>query len=187
MNEEVQMYLDDTQENMQKAVKHLESELVKLRAGKANPHLLSGIQVDYYGTRTPLHQVANIGTTDAQTIVIQPWEKSMIEVIEKEIMKANLGFNPSNNGDFIRINVPTLTEERRKALVKQVKTEGENAKVSVRTARREGLEEIKKLQKDGLPEDEAKHAEDLIQKMTDDFSKKIDTVIDTKEKDIMTV
>jgi ribosome recycling factor len=187
MNEEVQMYLDDTQENMQKAVKHLESELVKLRAGKANPHLLSGIQVDYYGTRTPLHQVANIGTADAQTIVIQPWEKSLIEIIEKEIMKANLGFNPSNNGEYIRINVPALTEERRKALVKQVKTEGETAKISVRTARREGLEEIKKLQKDGLPEDEAKRVEDVIQKMTDEFVKKIDGILDAKEKDIMTV
>ena len=178
MNEEVQMYLDDTQENMQKAIKHLESELVKLRAGKANPHLLAGLQVDYYGTRTPLHQVANIGTADAQTIVIQPWEKSLIEIIEKEIMKANLGFNPSNNGEYIRIIVPPLTEERRRALVKQVKAEGETAKISVRTARREGLEEIKKLQKDGLAEDEAKRVEDVIQKMTDEFVKKVESVLD---------
>ncbi len=187
MNEEVQMYLDDTQDNMQKAVKHLESELVKLRAGKANPHLLNGIQIDYYGTRTPLSQVANVGTADAQTIVIQPWEKSLIEIIEKEIMKANLGFNPSNNGEYIRINVPALTEERRRALVKQVKTEGETAKISVRTARREGLEEIKKLQKEGLSEDEVKRIEEQIQKMTDEFVKKIDLILEAKEKDIMTI
>lgn len=187
MSEDVDMFLEDAKDRMQGALKHLESELTKIRAGKASPAMLAGISVDYYGVITPLQQVANVGTMDAKTIVIQPWEKSMIEPIEKEIMKANLGFNPINNGDLIRIVVPALTEDRRKALIKQVKTEGENAKIAIRNIRRETNDEVKKLQKDGLPEDEAKIAETDVQKMTDESIAKVDKVIEAKEKDLMNI
>ena len=189
MNDEVQMYLDDAEETMKKAVLHLETELVKLRAGKANPHMLNCVYIDYYGVHTPLSQVANIGTQDAITIVIQPYEKSkaMIDAIEKEILKANLGFNPSNNGEVIRINVPVLTEERRKGLVKQAKVDGENNKIVIRNIRRDTIEELKKMLKTGLSEDEEKDAIDYTQKLTDTFIKKIDQIIEAKEKDIMTV
>lgn len=187
MNEEVEMYLEEAKENMQSSVEHLEKELQKLRAGKASPAMLSGISVDYYGTITPLVQVANVGTTDAQTIVIQPWEKSMISPIEKEIMKANLGFNPINNGEIIRIKVPSLTEERRTQLAKQVKTEGENAKVAIRNNRRDAIDSLKKMLKEGLSEDEEKDGEDEIQKITNSFIDKVDKIIEIKEKEIMTV
>lgn len=187
MEEEVDLLIDITEEKMEKAIIHLKDELMKLRAGKANPHMLDGVMVDYYGTNTPLHQVSNVNTSDARTILIQPWEKNMIEPIEKAILRANLGFNPVNNGEVVRINVPALTEERRIILVKQVKQEGENAKVSIRNARREANEEIKKIQKDGLPEDAAKTAEVTIQKLTDSFSSKVDELLEKKEQDIMTV
>lgn len=187
MEEEVDFLLDVTKEKMENAINYLRDELMKLRAGKANPHMLDGVVVDYYGALTPLNQVSNVNTSDARTILIQPWEKSMIEPIEKAILHANLGFNPANNGEVIRINVPALTEERRKILVKQVKHEGENAKVSIRTARREANEEIKKLQKDGLPEDVAKTTETEIQKLTDSYSVKVDELLEKKEQDIMTV
>jgi ribosome recycling factor len=187
MSEEVQLYLDDSKDKMNKALVHLENELVKLRAGKANPSMLHGIVVDYYGSKMPLNQVSNINTTDAKTIVVQPWEKTMVDPIEKAIFAANIGLTPINNGDMIRINIPALTEERRHQLVKQAKHEGENAKVSIRNARREAIEEIKKLQKEGVPEDEIKKAEEEMQKQTDNYSKKVDDILHRKETEIMAV
>ncbi len=187
MNEDLKFILDNAQEGMEKAINHLESELSKIRAGKANPAILNDIAVDYYGSKTPLNQVANINTQDARTLVIQPYEKSLLTPIEKAIQLANLGLNPQNDGIIIRIIVPPLTEDRRKELVKRAKAEGENAKVGLRGARKEANEEIKNLQKDGLPEDEAKSAEDKVQKLTDEYTGKIDKHLDTKEKEILTV
>ncbi len=187
MNEEIQLILEDARENMQKAIHHLEKELSSIRAGKANPHILDAVFVDYYGTPTPLAQVANVSAPDARTIAIQPWEKSMIAPIEKAILQANLGFNPQNNGEIVRISVPPLTEERRRDLVKQVKTEGEKAKIGLRSARKEANDEIKISEKGGTPEDMAKRAEDKVQEYTDEFTKKIDQMLEGKEKDIMTV
>jgi len=187
MTEEVQMYLEDAKEKMESALDHLNNELLKIRAGKANPSMLNGIMVDYYGSMTPLAQVANISVPDPRTIAVQPWEKAMIVPIEKAIMNANLGLNPDNNGELIRINIPALTEERRSDLVKQAKNECENAKISVRNARRDTNLELKKLVKEGLSEDLEKDAEGEVQKLTDDFGKKIDTLFEAKEKDIMTI
>jgi ribosome recycling factor len=187
MNEEVQLVYDMTQERMEKAVEHLDNELMRIRAGKANVHILDGIKVDYYGTMTPLNQVSNISTPDAKTILIQPWEKSMIEPIEKALMNSNVGITPANNGEVIRLAIPQLTEERRRDLVKQVRTEGENARVSIRTARREANDEYKNMQKDGLSEDETKTAEDNIQKLTDEYTEKIDKIVEAKDQDIMTI
>ncbi len=187
MNEEAEMYLDDAKERMGESLKHLESELAKISAGKANPNMLRGISVDYYGTQTPLTQVANVGTSDARTIVIQPWEKPMIDIIEKEIMKANLGFNPVNNGEIIRINVPELTQERRLQLAKQVKNEGENAKIVIRNIRRETISEVKKLEKDGLSEDYSKTIQDEIQKITDSETKNVDKFVEVKDTEITSI
>jgi len=187
MNEEVDLLFEMTRERMEKAVSHLETELSRIRAGKANPHILDGIEVDYYGSMTPLNQVSNVSTPDAKTIAIQPWEKNMIDPIEKSILAANIGLTPVNNGELIRLNIPPLTEERRVQLVKQVKNEGETAKVSIRSARRDANDELKQLKKDGLPEDAAKRAETDVQEMTDDYTKKVDVIIDAKEEDIMTV
>ncbi len=187
MDELVKMVLDDSRDKMKKAIGHLENELLMLRAGKANPHILSGIMVEYYGVMTPLNQVSNISTPDARTIMIQPWEKRLIETIEKAIMQANLGFNPVNNGELIRIIIPALTEERRRSLVKQVRTQGEDTKVGIRNARREANEELKLMKKDGLPEDEVSNGETEVQKLTDEFSEKVDKLIEAKEKDIMTI
>ena len=187
MTEEVQMYLDDAKEKMEAAVNHLEKELLKIRAGKASPSMLNGVMVDYYGSMTPLAQVANVSVPDPRTIAVQPWEKTMISPIEKAILNANLGFNPDNNGEIIRINIPALTEERRSELVKQSKAECENAKVSVRNARRDTNVELKKLIKEGLSEDLEKDAEAEVQNMTDNYGKKIDTMLADKEKDIMTI
>ncbi len=187
MTEEVNFYLEEAKEKMEKSIEHLDDELKKLRAGKADPNILNGITVDYYGTETPLQQVSNINTPDARTIAIQAWEKAMIDPIEKAIMAANIGLTPINNGELIRINIPVLTEERRRELVKMVKSEGENAKISIRNTRREINDEIKKLEKDGLSEDMAKDAEAEVQKITDEFSKKVEEVINKKEVDIMTV
>ena len=187
MDEEVELILEDSEDNMKNAITHLEKTLVKIRAGKANPSMLKGILADYYGTMTPISQVANIGTSDARTIVIQPWEKQMIGPIEKAIMNANLGFNPDNNGEVIRINVPMLTEERRGLLVKQVKHEGEEAKISLRSARRDAIDMLKKMKDDGLSEDKQKRAEDNVQKLTDTYYSKVEGLIDEKEKDIMTI
>lgn len=187
MNEEVQFVIDAATERMDKAIDHLESELSRLRAGKANPKMLESVTVDYYGSQTPISQVANIGTPDPKTIAIQPWEKNMIEPIERAIINSNLGFNPQNNGEMIRINIPALTEERRLTLVKQVNAEGENAKVSVRSARKDANDDIKKLEKDGLSEDEAKDASDAIQKLTDKYGEKVDSVVKDKEEDILKI
>jgi len=187
MNEEVDLLFEMIRERMDKAIQHLENELSRIRAGKANPHILDGIEVDYYGSMTPLNQVSNVSTPDAKTIAIQPWEKKMIGPIEKSIMAANIGLNPVNNGEIIRLNIPPLTEERRVQLVKQVKNEGETAKVSIRNSRRDGNDELKSLQKDGLPEDLVKKAETEVQKMTDDYTDKVDKIVSIKEEDIMTV
>jgi len=187
MNEDVQLVYDMAKEHMQKAVEHLDSELVRIRAGKANVHILDGVMVDYYGAPTPLNQVSNVSTPDAKTIMIQPWEKSMIDTIEKALMQSNVGITPGNNGEVIRLVIPQLTEERRRDLTKQVKSEGENARVSIRNSRREANDEYKQMQKDGLSEDEAKTAEDQIQKLTDEFSEKVDKIVEAKEEDIMTV
>jgi len=187
MQEEVDFVLDVCREKMEAAVEHLEKELVHIRAGKANPAMLDGVLVEYYGSQTPLNQVSNVSTPDARTIAIQPWEKALIPEIEKAIMNANLGLNPDNNGEIIRINIPTLTEERRKILVKQVHSEGEKAKISIRGARKEANDGLKKLQKDGLSEDLEKDAENQVQELTDDFGKKVDSLVEAKEKDIMTI
>jgi ribosome recycling factor len=185
--EDAELCIDIATDRMQKAVDHLDNELKVLRAGRANPNMLSGVVVDYYGTPTPLTQVASVSSPDARSIAIQPWEKKLIESIEKAIQAANLGFNPQNNGETIRVIVPPLTEERRRDLVKQVKHEGENARVSVRNARRDAIEEIKKFQKAGLAEDLAKDAEHKVQKLTDNFNKKIEEHLERKEKEILTV
>lgn len=187
MNEDVQLIYDMTRERMEKALDHLENELVRIRAGKANVHILDGVQVDYYGVATPLNQVSNISTPDAKTIMIQPWEKSMIDTIEKALMNSNVGITPNNNGEVIRLMVPPLTEERRRDLFKQVKNEGENARVSMRNSRRDANEEYKQMQKDGLSEDEAKIAEENIQKLIDEFTEKVEKIVTAKEEEIMTI
>ena len=187
MNEDVQLIYEMTRERMDKAIEHLDNELIRIRAGKANIHILDGVMVDYYGTPTPLNQVSNISTPDAKTIMIQPWEKTMIGPIEKALMNSNVGITPSNNGEVIRLAIPQLTEERRRDLVKQVKNEGENARVSVRNSRRDANDEYKQMQKDGLSEDETKTAEQRIQKLTDEFSEKVDKIVGGKEEDIMTI
>jgi ribosome recycling factor len=187
MNEEVQLVYEITKERMEKAIEHLDTELVRIRAGKANVHILDGILVEYYGTPTPLNQVSNISTPDAKTILIQPWEKTMIDPIEKALMNSSVGITPANNGEVIRLVIPQLTEERRRDLVKQIKNEGENARVSVRNSRRDANDEYKQMQKDGLSEDEAKTAEERIQKLTDEFTEKVDKIVEAKEEDIMTI
>ena len=187
MTDELELIKDEAEEKMDKAIKHLEYELSHLRAGRANPLLLDGITVDYYGTMTPLAQVSNINTPDAKSILIQPWEKTMLGVIEKAILAANIGMTPINNGEAIRINIPPLTEERRHQLVRQVKQEGETAKISIRTSRKWFLDELKILLKEGLPEDEEKNGEKLVQEMTDRHIAKIDKTVEVKEKEIMTV
>ena len=187
MNEEVEFVLSSAMESMEFAIVHLDKELLKIRAGKANPSMLDGVMVDYYDALTPLAQVANVNTLDARTLTIQPWERNLLDKISTAITNANLGLNPQNNGELILINVPPLTEDRRKGLVKKAKAEGESAKVSIRNVRKEANDEIKVLQKDGLPEDEAKGAEAKIQEMTDKFVSKIDSVIVYKENDIMKV
>ncbi|MDY0343536.1 MAG: ribosome recycling factor [Lentimicrobium sp.] len=187
MNEEISFILEEAEESMQNAFEHLEREFQKIRAGKANPAMLDGVRVDYYGTMSPLDQIANINTPDPRQIIVQPWEKSMLSPIEKAIMAANLGFNPQNNGEILRINVPPLTEERRRDLVKKAKTELENAKVTIRNVRRGGIDAGKKLEKEGVPEDEVKQLEKEMQTLTDNYSEKVDKLFDLKEKDIMTV
>ena len=187
MIEKAKEVLEFAELKMEDAVTHLQEELKTYRAGKANPEVFASVIVNYYGAATPLPQMSNITTPDAKTMLIQPWDKSMIHTIEKAIMDANLGFTPQNNGEVIRINVPALTEERRRELVKKARTAGETAKVSVRNARREAMESLKKLQKEGLPEDVEKDDEEKVQKFTDKFVKKIDEVLELKEKEIMTV
>ena len=184
MNEELDFIFESAEENMQQSLKHLEKQLQNIRAGKANPAMLGSVMVEYYGSMTPLNQVANVNTPDARTITVQPFEKSIIKDIEKGIMMANLGFNPMNNGDNVIISVPPLTEERRKELVKQAKSEAEEAKIGVRNDRKTANTEIKKLE---LPEDNVKIAEDNIQELTDKYIKKIETILENKEKEIMTI
>lgn len=187
MNEEIDLITEETTERMEKAIEHLEHELARLRAGRSNPALLDGITVDYYGVNSPLSQVSNINTPDPKTIIVQPWEKHMLGIIEKAIMAANIGLTPVNNGELIRMNIPPLTEERRHQLVKQVRNEGETAKISIRTARKWANDELKILLKDGLPEDFEKEAVDKIQEMTHSYNGKIDKIMTLKEKDVMTV
>jgi len=187
MNEEVELVIEETRDRMQKALEHLEYELSRLRAGRATPVLLDGITVDYYGVNSPLSQVSNINTPDPKTILIQPWEKSMLGTIEKAIMAANIGLTPMNNGEVIRIGIHPLTEERRHQLVKQVRNEGETAKISIRNARKWANDELKKMLKEGLPEDIEENASESVQEMTHEFSAKVDKVMALKEKDVMTV
>ncbi|MFD0977005.1 ribosome recycling factor [Salinimicrobium gaetbulicola] len=184
MNDEVEFIIDSAREAMQNAIIHLEKQLVNIRAGKASPAMLGSVKVDYYGSQTPLNQVANVNTPDARTITIQPFEKSLIQAIEKGIMVANLGFNPMNNGDSVIINVPPLTEERRRELAKQAKAEAEEAKIGVRNDRKNANQDIKKVD---ISEDEKKMAEAEIQKLTDTYIEKIDNILAVKEKEIMTV
>ena len=175
------------EENLNNTISFLNKELVKIRTGKAHPSLFDGIKIDYYGNPTPLNQMANINIPDAKTIVIQPWDKSVLSFIEKAILNANLGFTPINNGEIIRINIPQLTEERRKEYVKLAKMEGEKAKVSVRNIRREYLEKLKKLEKEGVPEDEIKKSEKGFQDIVDNAMKQIDSLIELKEKEILQI
>lgn len=187
MQEEIELYLEECEEKMQKTAHHLAEALTHIRAGKASTKLLDGVMVEYYGSSTPLSQVSNLSTPDAKTIAIQPWEKGLMTEIEKAIMNANLGFNPENNGETIRINIPALTGERRIALTKQVKQEGEDAKVSLRSIRREINEGFKAMKKDGLSEDLEKDCNASVQKITDSFTKKIEALVVEKEQEILTV
>ncbi len=187
MDESLKPVFDFVNSGMDKAIDHLNKELLKLRAGKASPSVLDGVMVEYYGSPTPLNQVANVNTPDARTLVVQPWEKTLVPDIERAIINSNLGYNPQNDGDVIIINIPPLTEERRKELVRAAKKEAENGKVSIRNIRRDANDQIKKLQKDGLSEDMAKDAEADVQKATDNYSVKIDNLFAEKEKEIMTV
>ncbi len=187
MSEQAEQVVSSTSALMKKAISHLEAELLKIRAGKANPQMVDGIMVDYYGAPTPLNQVANVTTPDARTLSLQPWEKSMIGAIEKAIMAANIGLTPQNDGITIRLYLPPLTEERRKELVKKSNAEAEHGKVSIRNARRDGIEQIKKLQKDGLSEDAAKGFEVRIQGLTDKNIELIDKLGKEKEEEIMTI
>ncbi|BDQ12212.1 ribosome recycling factor [Sediminibacterium sp. TEGAF015] len=187
MSEELGLIIDDATDTMKKAILHLESELVKIRAGKANPNMLDGITVDYYGAPTPIAQVANVTVLDARTISIQPWEKNMLAQIERSIMAANIGITPQNDGVQIRLFMPPLTEERRRELVKKAGGEGEHAKIAIRNIRRDAIESVKKLQKDGLSEDAAKDAEKDIQELTDKHIALVEKHLDAKEKEMMTV
>ncbi len=184
---DVKKLLDETRSLMQKALEHFEFELSKIRAGKASAGMLDGILVDAYGVKSPLAQVGNISTPDARSISIQPWDGSLLQPIEKAILAANIGLTPQNDGKIIRLNIPPLTEERRKELVKQTKHEAENCRISIRTVRKDANEKVKKMQKDGLPEDSAKNAETSVQNLTNDFSAKIEKHLEIKEKEIMTV
>ena len=187
MSDDLILILEDAQDNMQKALNHLESELVRIRAGKANPQMLDGLTVDYYGTPTILNQVGNVSVMDARTLTIQPWEKNMLQPIERAIINANLGVTPQNDGNIIRLFLPPLTEERRKEFVKRANGEGEQSKVAIRSIRRDAIEQIKKLQKDGLSEDEAKDAEKSMQEITDKHIALVEKHLAAKEKDIMSV
>lgn len=187
MTEELEMIYDEFRSANQKSINHLENELVKIRAGKATPSMLNGVMVDYYGSPTPIQQVANITTMDARTITVQPWEKSMLNEIAKGIINANLGFAPQNNGEVLIISVPPLTEERRRELAKKAKSEGEHAKVGIRNNRKESLDLLKDLKNEGLSEDMFKDSENEIQNLTNSYVKKVDDLLELKEKEIMTI
>jgi len=188
MNDEIQMLIDETSERMDHAIAHLIHELGNIRAGKANPRMIESVVVDYYGVPTPIMQVSNVSTPDARTISIQPWDKKMIQPIERAIINSNLGFNPDNNGEYIRLNVPVPTEERRRNLVKEAHKEGEIAKVSIRSARKDANDYLKKLLKSKeISEDDEETISDKIQIFTDKYTRKIDELMAAKEKDILTV
>ena len=187
MSDDLELILEETRDSMKKALIHLESELVKIRAGKASPQMLEGLMVDYYGSPTVLNQVGNVSVMDARTLTIQPWEKNMLQPIERAIINANLGVTPQNDGNIIRLFMPPLTEERRREFVKRAGGEGEQSKVAIRSIRREAIEMIKKLQKDGLSEDEAKDAEKEIQDITDKHTVLVEKHLAAKEKEIMSV
>lgn len=187
MSDDLLLIMADAEDLMDKSIAHLEAELLKIRAGKANPQILEGIMVDYYGSLTPISQVSNISVLDARTLSIQPWEKNMLQPIERAIIASNIGLNPQNDGSNIRLYLPPLTEERRKELVKRANGEGENSKVAIRNLRRDAIESIKKLQKDGLSEDESKDAEKEIQDLTNSFITKVDSHLSRKEKEIMAI
>ena len=187
MTDDLSFILEEGKESMTKAINHLEAGLVKIRAGKANPTMLDGIFVEYYGNTTPINQVGNISAMDARTISIQPWEKNMLQPIERAIIAANIGINPQNDGNIIRLFLPPLTEERRREMVKRSNAEGEQAKVAVRSIRREAIEQIKKLEKEGLSEDESQDAETEIQEITDKFISLVEKHLTAKEKEIMSV
>jgi ribosome recycling factor len=187
MSEDIASIIATADDHMKKAINHLETELVKIRAGKANPQMLDGIVVDYYGSPMPINQVANISVMDARTLSIQPWEKNMLQPIERAIIAANIGINPQNDGSLIRLFLPPLTEERRKELVKRCQAEGEHSKVAIRNIRRDAIEHIKRLQKNGLSEDAAKDAEASVQQVTDKFISGVEKHLASKEKEIMAV
>jgi ribosome recycling factor len=187
MSEELEMYIMDATSTMEKAISHLEAELVKLRAGRANPQMFDGLTVDYYGAPTPVAQVANITVADARTLTIQPWERNMLQAIERSIIAANLGVTPHNEGMIIRIFLPPLTEERRREIVKRVQGEGEHSKVAIRNIRRDAIEQVKKMQKNGLSEDTAADAEKEIQDLTNKFIALVDKTLAAKEKEVMSV
>ena len=187
MNDLIRQQLTDAKTSMEKAIEHCDTELTKIRAGKAMPSMLDGITVDYYGTPTPLSQIGTVNTPDARTLVVQPWEKNMLIPIEKAIKDANIGLNPQNDGILIRMNVPPLTEERRRELVKRVKEEAERGRVTVRNIRKDANEKIKKLKTDGVSDDEIKVGEAEVQKLTDTFIVNVDRLTEVKEKDIMTI
>ena len=187
MTEDITSIIAGADEQMKKAIGHLETELIKIRAGKANPQMLDGIVVDYYGSPMPINQIANVSAMDARTLSIQPWEKNMLQPIERAIIAANIGINPQNDGNFIRLFLPPLTEERRKELVKKCHGEGEHSKVAIRSIRREAIEGIKKLEKNGLSEDAAKDAEAEVQQVTDKFTAVVEKHLAAKEKEIMSI
>lgn len=187
MSEEVSLTLELAEDSMKKAISHLEAELAKIRAGKANPQMLDGIMVDYYGAPTPLSQVGNISVMDARTLSIQPWERNMLQPIERAIINSNIGINPQNDGNYIRLFLPPLTEERRRELVKRCQGEGEQSKVAIRNIRRDAIESIKKMQKNGLSEDAAKDAEGDVQEVTNQYIALVEKHLEKKEKEIMAV
>jgi len=187
MHEDIEFTLEETREGMNLALQHLEKELQKVRAGKASAQMLDGVKIDYYGVMTPIDQTANISTPDGRQIIVQPWDKSALGLIDKAIQAANLGFNPKNEGEILRIQVPPLTEERRRDLVKKAKIEAENAKITIRNIRRNSNETARKLKKEGVPEDECDKLETDVQKLTDDYIARVDKIFEIKEKDIMTV
>jgi ribosome recycling factor len=187
MTEDISSIFSSAEDHMKKAISHLETELVKIRAGKANPQIVDGIVVDYYGSPMQINQIANISVMDARTLSIQPWEKNMLQPIEKAIMAANIGINPQNDGNLIRLFLPPLTEERRKELVKKCHHEGENSKIAIRNIRRDAIEHIKKLQKSGLSEDAAKDAEADVQDVTGKYISTVEKHLASKEKEIMAV
>jgi ribosome recycling factor len=187
MTEDISTIIATGEDHMKKAIGHLEAELTKIRAGKANPQMLDGIVVDYYGSPMPINQVANISVMDARTLSIQPWEKNMLQPIERAIIAANMGINPQNDGNLIRMFLPPLTEERRKELVKKCQAEGEHSRIAIRNIRRDAIEAIKKLQKNGLSEDAAKDAEAEVQQVTDKFISMVEKHLTSKEKEIMSV